>query len=163
MSSTDARASANIRLADAELDRRKRSIHDGLLFPSVRHAMAFLWERGEAMQAPLPQHPRGQQTRTGSREYIRIGGRRSARPGNITDVHATLLTIHQAFLAAKIADPVRAAMFELHCKDGVSLSEIGKRAKRSTSMVSADIGEIEGFLLGFLQSAGVVIPARAPL
>lgn len=155
-SSLSPRATDDVRRADDERERRNNY---GLVFPSVRHALGFFFERGPAMQSPLPQHPRGHRV-PGSDEtvYVQVDG---GRPSDPHDIHATLLSISKAMWELKKSEPVRYELLVLHVRDGKAFAELGKAANRAPSTVSADIGRAESFLLGWLRRDGIVIPARA--
>ena len=148
------RASADFRQAEAERVRRDQS---GLSFPSVRHALHFLFERGPSMQSPLGQHPRGQQAADGSIVFVDVDG---GRGGDLHEVLTTLATIHEALVALHLTDSVQHELLVLHVRDGKTLQDLGKVSHRSPSTVSAEIGKAEGFLLGWLRRANVVIPGR---
>lgn len=155
MSSRSPRAERDLTAATAELRRRSQA---GTCFASVRHALRYYFERGEAMQHPLAQHPRGHQAPDGSTVYLQVDG---GRGGDIDDVLATLQTIHTAMVELRDEHPVAAELLVLSARDGVAFTELGRRAKCSPSTVSAEVGRAESFLLGWLRREGVVIPGRA--
>ena len=153
--SSSRRATDDVRRADAERSRRGSGVRT---FASVRHALAFYFERSEAMQAPLGQHPRGQTAPDGSQVFVDTDG---GRGGDLDELLATLQTIHQAMHELRLAEPVQHHLLVLYVRDGVSMGELAKRGKRAQSTVSAELGRAEGFLLGWLRRAEVVIPGRA--
>lgn len=154
MSSRSPRAGTDLRAAEAELHRRARS---GLVFPSIRHALRFYFERGPSMQAPLGMHPRGQIAPDGSVVFVDVDG---GVGGDIDDVHATLVTIHAAMVELLVAYPVQHALLVRHVRDGATFGDLGKVANCSPSTVSASVGRAESFLLGWLRRAEIVIAGR---
>lgn len=148
------RAAADLRAADAERTRRDQA---GLSFPSVRHALRFYFERLPSMQAPLGQHPRGQVAPDGSVVFVDVDG---GRGGDLHELLATGQTIHHAMSELRMSFPVEYELLVRHVRDGETFAALGKAAARSPSTVSADIGRAEGFLLGWLRRADVVIPGR---
>lgn len=106
--------------AGAELELSRRG-GDGLRFASVRHALGFMFERGAAMQAPLGQHPRGHLARDGSTVHLRVDG---GRGGDIDEVLSTLQSIHDAMAALRARDHAAHDVLRLHCKWGLSFTEI---------------------------------------
>jgi DNA-directed RNA polymerase specialized sigma24 family protein len=142
-----------VQAADAERGRRESA---GLRFPSVLHALRFLWERGQAMQAPLGQHPRGETASDGS--VVFVDGARGR--GDPHELLTTLQTVHAALVELHLSNPVGHEMLILSARDGRSMLEIGKLANCSPSTVSSEIRRAEGFLLGWLRRADVVMPGR---
>lgn len=147
---------ARLEYEAAEAQRKRRTEENGLQFASVKHALRFLWERGSLMQAPLAHHPRGHKAADGSTVYLDVDGGKKA---DIHDVFATLQTIHDALEKLRRARAVQHQILVLYVRDGLSMDEIARRADRSQSMVSADIGNAESFLLALLIEGGVVMPA----
>lgn len=141
---------------EAAENERKRRVSEGLTFPSVRHAMNFLFERAPSMQSPLSHHPRGLVAADGSTVYLQIdcgGG------GDIHEILTTLQSVHDALEALRQIDQVRHRLFVLHVRDGRTMVELGHVAKCSPATASREVSIAEGFLLGWLRSGGVILPA----
>lgn len=148
------RATEDVTLADTERSRRGSG---GRTFASVRHALTFFFERSEAMQSALGQHPRGQTAPDGSQVFVDVDG---GRGGDLDELLATLQTIHAAVVDLHLDSSVRHRLLEMSVRDGLSQTEIAKRSGLSQSTVSAELGRAEGFLLGWLRRAEIVIPGR---
>lgn len=154
--SGSARVSVDFDLAERQ--RGRRDPDGGLQFASVRHAVHFCFERGEAMQGPLGRHPRGQLAADGSTVVLAVDG---GRGGSIDDVLATLQTIHDALDALRRADPRAYELYVRHVVGGETFADLGKTTGLAPSTCSGKVGQAEYFLLGRLQGDVVIAPVRA--
>lgn len=136
--------------AARDLARTRPDEDNGLQFGSVKHALRFTFERGQAMQAPLPQHPRGYRAPDGSTVVVRVDG---GRGGSIDDVHATLLTVAAAL--GQLPELQR-EMVELAFREELTQAEIGKRKGMSETTVSLHLSRGIAFLDGYLRGARVI-------
>lgn len=139
--------------ARAEAERTRRDSGNGLQFPSVWHALGFMFERGDAMQGALGRHPRGETAEDGTTVVLAVDG---GRGGSIDDVLATLQTIANAMADLRAVDPRAFEAITLNCRDGKSYSEIGKSAGLAPSSVGALVGKAEYFLLGRLRGSVLI-------
>lgn len=130
---------------------------NGLTFGSMRHALGFYFERGEAMSAPVGCHPRGEKAPDGTTVVVQVDG---GRGGSIDDVHATLQTIRQAMADLQAEDRLAHDMIVIHLRDGKSQAETGKAFGMSASSAQVHLGRAIGFLTGWLRREGVVRPGR---
>lgn len=170
--------SVGLDYARAEAERTRRDSANGLQFPSVWHALAFMHHRGDAMQGALGRHPRGETAIDGTTVVLSVDG---GRGGSIDDVLATLQTIANALADLRVESPDAFDAIMAYSRNwapsetggrgssGKSYAEIGKTGRLggqnggkgvAPSTVGALIGKAEFFLLGRLRGS-VIIGGRS--
>lgn len=137
-----------------DVARTRERIDGDLQFAGLRHALAFLFERGEAMSHPLGHHPRGEKAPDGATVIVRVDG---GRGSSLDDVLATVVTLKNAMEALK-NDDARAfhVIVRVH-RDGHSQEAIGKEVGLSQSTISGLLAKGEFYLLKRLQGGNRVL------